>query len=196
MWVVDSLDETLVRIDPDTGSVTATIPVGRSPAGVAVGGGSVWVANSGDGTVTRIDPDRQAHPTIAVGGSPQALTVAAGRVWVTVDARSITPNPIGSRRRDAADRVLQRRRLHGPRARGKRILVAAPVHDVRPACELPGQGRPRRFAADARGRPGATRPAPPTAGPTPSRSGPAFASHPRRTSRSRRRRSRTRSSAP
>jgi len=96
VWVVDALDEAVVRIDPDTWSVTATIPVGRSPAGVAVGGGSVWVANSGDGTVTRINPITDKPATITVGGSPQALTVAAGRVYVTVDARSIAPNPAGS----------------------------------------------------------------------------------------------------
>ena len=56
VWVADSLDNTLVRIDPTTRSVTTTIAVGRSPTGVAVGAGSVWVADSGDGTVTRIDP--------------------------------------------------------------------------------------------------------------------------------------------
>ena len=96
VWVVDALDEAVVRIDPDTWSVTATIPVGRSPAGVAVGGGSVWVANSGDGTVTRINPITDKPATITVGGSPQALTVAAGRVYVTVDERSIAPSAAGS----------------------------------------------------------------------------------------------------
>jgi peptide/nickel transport system substrate-binding protein len=86
-----------VRIDPDTNSVNATIRVGHSPTGIAVGGGSVWVANSGDGTVTRINP-RTNKPvsTIVVGGSPQALTVARGRVWVTVDGRSIEPSDAGS----------------------------------------------------------------------------------------------------
>ena len=69
--------------------------MGSSPAGVAVGAGSVWVANSGDGTVTRIDPRTdKAHATIVVGGSPQAITVADGRVWVTVDAQSIAPTTL------------------------------------------------------------------------------------------------------
>ena len=59
--------------------MTTTIPVGRSPAGVAVGAGSVWVANSGDGTVTRIDPTTdKSIATIAVGGSPQAITSPTG----------------------------------------------------------------------------------------------------------------------
>ena len=34
VWVADSRDDAVVRIDPDTRSVTATIPVGRSPAGL------------------------------------------------------------------------------------------------------------------------------------------------------------------
>ena len=65
--------------------MTTTVPVGGSPVGVAVGGGSVWVANSRDGTVTRIDA-ATAKPvkTIEVGGSPQAVAVADGKVWVTV----------------------------------------------------------------------------------------------------------------
>jgi YVTN family beta-propeller protein len=81
-----------VRIDPGTRSVTATVPVGHSPAGIAVGEGSVWVANAGDGTVTRIDPSTnppRLHQTIPVGGSPAAITIADGRAWVAVDTQSI-----------------------------------------------------------------------------------------------------------
>ena len=87
VWVADSLDNKVTRIDGDLRSVRDTIPVGRSPSGVAVGAGAVWVANSGDGTVMRIDPrtDR-VLATIRVGGSPQAILVADGRVWVTIDA--------------------------------------------------------------------------------------------------------------
>jgi YVTN family beta-propeller protein len=88
--VTDSAADMLVRIDPATRAVRDTIRVGRAPAGVAVGAGSVWVTDSGDGTVSRIDPatDR-VQARILVGGSPQAVTVAAGRAWVTVDARSL-----------------------------------------------------------------------------------------------------------
>ena len=76
----------------------ASIPVGRSPAGIAVGAGSVWVANSGDGTVSHVDPrSDRVVARIPVGGSPQALTVADGRAWVTVDAQAIAPGPGGGR---------------------------------------------------------------------------------------------------
>ena len=44
------------RIDPVTGKVVTSIPVGSAPAGVAVTAGSVWVADEHSEAVTRIDP--------------------------------------------------------------------------------------------------------------------------------------------
>jgi YVTN family beta-propeller protein len=97
VWVADSLDNVVVRIDPATQSVTTTIPVGHSPAAVAIGAGSVWVANSGDGTVTRIDPrTNMIQATISVGGSPQAITIADGRARLTVDQQTIKPTGLAS----------------------------------------------------------------------------------------------------
>ena len=84
-WISAALDDSVVRIDPVTGSVRSTTRVGRRPAGVAVGAGAVWVADSGDGTVSRLDPATgQLTDTIPVGGSPQDVVVADGRVWVSV----------------------------------------------------------------------------------------------------------------
>jgi len=54
VWVTNTDDDSVSRIDPLTQSVTR-IPVGRSPRGVAYGAGAVWVADGGDGTVKRID---------------------------------------------------------------------------------------------------------------------------------------------
>ncbi len=90
VWVTLGLDDSLTRMDPETGAIRKTIATGRSPAGVAVGAGAVWVANSGDGTVSRIDPHTGAVvATIPVGASPQDVTVAAGRVWVSVRPRAL-----------------------------------------------------------------------------------------------------------
>jgi YVTN family beta-propeller protein len=87
VWVADSGDNAVVRIDPTTQAVTNTIDVGHAPQGIALGDGSVWVANSGDGTVSRIDPTSdRTLARIRVGGSPQDVTVDRRRVWVTVDA--------------------------------------------------------------------------------------------------------------
>ena len=76
VWVVNSLDNTVSRIDPGTGAGVVTIPVGRHPTAVAVGADAVWVANGGDGTISRIDPkaDRgRVVKTIEVGGYPEGI---------------------------------------------------------------------------------------------------------------------------
>ena len=42
-------------IDPRTNRLVASIPVGKTPAAIASGFGSIWVANQDENTVTRID---------------------------------------------------------------------------------------------------------------------------------------------
>ena len=85
VWVTDSLDDTVVPVEPGTGRVLPPIPVGRGPAGVAVGDRAVWVANAIDGNVP---PVRRAEtyswPNLvgdiegvlrsALGEAPQAAT--------------------------------------------------------------------------------------------------------------------------
>ncbi len=82
VWVTDSGNRSLERINPATDTVVQQIPVGNSPRSVAVGSGGVWVANSLDDTVSRIDP-RTGHPslTIPVGGTPVAIALGDGAVW-------------------------------------------------------------------------------------------------------------------
>lgn len=64
------------------GAITAVVPVGSSPSGVAAGAGSVWVANYNDSTVSRIDPVTHAvQQKIQVDSTP--IAVGVGSVWVT-----------------------------------------------------------------------------------------------------------------
>jgi peptide/nickel transport system substrate-binding protein len=73
------------RVDPTSGSVVATIPVGSGPGAVAVAGGSIWIASQYSATVSRIDPERNAVvQSSSVGGGPTALAAADGAVWVGV----------------------------------------------------------------------------------------------------------------
>ena len=83
VWVTDSVNATLLRIDPQKRSVVDRIVVGTNPSGVTVGGESVWVVNSQDGSVSRIDPanDNVAAP-IPVGNGPSSIAYGAGSVWV------------------------------------------------------------------------------------------------------------------
>lgn len=73
----------LVRIDPETSRVAATIPVGKNPSAVAADDRGVWVANRDDGTVSRIDPATNAVELEASAhGAP--ADVAIGRTRVVV----------------------------------------------------------------------------------------------------------------
>lgn len=82
LWVTDSFENTVTRVDP-AGVVVAPIPVGHGPIAVAVGNDAVWVADSLDDAVVRIDPDTNSVvDTIPVGRSPSSLAVEAGAVWV------------------------------------------------------------------------------------------------------------------
>lgn len=60
------------------------VPVGQSPAGVAVDGDrSAWVANTEAGTVSRVGlRDRRVEQTVQVGRSPTGVAVAGDEVWV------------------------------------------------------------------------------------------------------------------
>jgi YVTN family beta-propeller protein len=55
-YVTNSLDNTVSVIDTGTNRVTAIVPVGRNPLGLAVGRTAIYVANSEDNTVSVIDP--------------------------------------------------------------------------------------------------------------------------------------------
>jgi branched-chain amino acid transport system substrate-binding protein len=74
VWVANGGDGTLSRVDPGT-DAASTIPVGGSPAGVAVGGGRVWVT---------VQPGFRAFPR-----SPAAS--ASGAQPATLPASSCSP---------------------------------------------------------------------------------------------------------
>ncbi len=89
VWVPNTGDGTLSRVDATTNAVMATIRYG--PAGqlgdfydsAAFGHGSVWVASDEHATVTRIDPaTNQVIATIPVASRPAQITVTDGAVWV------------------------------------------------------------------------------------------------------------------
>jgi YVTN family beta-propeller protein len=85
VWVANSLDSTVSRIDPATDTVTATIPAGSGPAALAVESNAVWVANRYSTTVSRIDPQRnRVVRTARLGGSPTSLAAADGVLWVGI----------------------------------------------------------------------------------------------------------------
>ncbi len=75
----------LVAVDPGSGKIVASIPVGGRPGPVEVGFGSAWVLNLDDDTVTRVDLQaKTVTKTISVGVGAADLTVGEDAVWVVV----------------------------------------------------------------------------------------------------------------
>jgi hypothetical protein len=77
----------LLRIDPQTNRVVATIPTpltGES-ASIAFGEGAVWMTSGqANGVVYRVDPAaNRVTAAIGVPGGAFGIVVAAGTVWVT-----------------------------------------------------------------------------------------------------------------
>jgi YVTN family beta-propeller protein len=90
VWIANSGDETVSRIDPQTNQVVATIKVGKKPLSIAVGAGAVWVANNDDGTISQIDPQsNQVIATIQVGPNPRNVAFGLDSIWVTHDPDTV-----------------------------------------------------------------------------------------------------------
>ena len=74
----------LVAVDPGSNRVVATVPVGVSPRGMAVGRDTIWVGNATDGTVSRVDTSSmKVTQTIGIGAQATELVIARGAVWVS-----------------------------------------------------------------------------------------------------------------
>ncbi len=108
LWVSNSLDNTIIQIDPDRdsavdpGAVGEPIAVGRTPNALLWDGTSLWVANRGDSTIMRFVPSDEDHvywqevPLPAavadnIGDKPRALMWGDGAVWIAnSDDASVT----------------------------------------------------------------------------------------------------------
>jgi YVTN family beta-propeller protein len=80
----DSIAGAVERLDPVSGVVLATIPVGKAPFGIATSPGAVWVANYDDGTISRIDPaTNQVTASITLSAGVYGLAFDFGSLWAT-----------------------------------------------------------------------------------------------------------------
>jgi YVTN family beta-propeller protein len=89
VWVSNTDDGTVTRIDPSSNEVVAEVSVGGTPGDLAVAGdGSLWVANPELGGVQRIDSSSNARTPdllIPVSDDGSAMDLAIDRyLWVTV----------------------------------------------------------------------------------------------------------------
>ena len=85
VWVADSLDGAVWRVEPGPRPITRTIPVGTGVHAVTTAGESVWALDSLHGTLSRIDPVRNRVVRVTpLGGTPRGLAAGEDRIWVAV----------------------------------------------------------------------------------------------------------------
>ena len=73
-----------LALDPSSGELVASVPLGTAPSAVAVGDGSVWVVDADDRTISQIDPEsRSVERTFSTSSIPTDVAVGDGAVWVT-----------------------------------------------------------------------------------------------------------------
>jgi YVTN family beta-propeller protein len=83
LWVTIPEANSVIRVDPSTNKIVASIQTGKSPMGITAGEGAIWVTNGRDKSVSRIDPQVNAvTATIRVGTYPDSIVVGDGAVWV------------------------------------------------------------------------------------------------------------------
>jgi len=97
---------TLVRIDPETNTISNVIDVGQSPMAAAAGGRSVWVYNHLDRTVSEIDAaTNDVRHTTALSAWPVDLGLLTGPV-LAADEDSAWIVGVTARGRSLLTRVL------------------------------------------------------------------------------------------
>jgi hypothetical protein len=72
----------VLRLDPSSGHVVASIAVAKTSQSLALGLGSVWIINNSGG-ILRIDPDTNTTKSVVSSGtSPAAFAAGLGALWV------------------------------------------------------------------------------------------------------------------
>ena len=84
----------LLRVDPATNAIVATIPLDVTPHFIALGAGALWILSSEQNVVLRVDTaTNQVVATIPVS-HPMALAVGEGGVWVSYGPSTSTSGPV------------------------------------------------------------------------------------------------------
>ena len=70
-------------LDPQTGKLLATVPLGTTPSSIAVGAGAVWVLDADDTTISAIDPERRSLESVfSTSSTPTDLAAGTGALWI------------------------------------------------------------------------------------------------------------------
>jgi len=78
----NGLDGGLLRVDPSTNQIAATIKLPYDSSGAAAGFGAVWVTSAATSTIDRIDPATNAvSARVKVHATPRFIAAGEGGVW-------------------------------------------------------------------------------------------------------------------
>jgi virginiamycin B lyase len=86
LWVPNCGDQTVARLDPKTGKITATVASGAGTAlpSVAASSDSVWILSDDKTTLSRIDPQQnQVVAELRLPAGCNSLTFGETALWVT-----------------------------------------------------------------------------------------------------------------
>jgi YVTN family beta-propeller protein len=84
VWLAgNTIDRRILKLDPQTARVVATVSLPVAPRRVAVGEGAVWVTGEIDNVVLRIDPrENRVMARIPIGRGGSGVAAGGGSVWV------------------------------------------------------------------------------------------------------------------
>jgi DNA-binding beta-propeller fold protein YncE len=82
----------VIRIDPESGDVTARYRVSAHPGAITTGAGRVWAADYRDGALWTLEPRTGELRRIASVGEPRDLSTLGGKVYVVSDSPEVFAN--------------------------------------------------------------------------------------------------------
>lgn len=85
IWVVNTWSRTLSRLDPKTLALSATMKLGKVPAGVAIVDDRAWVVARNGWLWSVLSPDLITKGIARLGGHTRALAASDGKLWVLRD---------------------------------------------------------------------------------------------------------------
>lgn len=91
LWVTAKEDGLLLRVDPATNTLAASIESGAGAHGIAADGAGIWVTNYVANTVSRVDPvTNEVVATVAHAGSGVGIAAGGGAIWVSTQGTGIS----------------------------------------------------------------------------------------------------------
>jgi len=82
VWLVTDKDGSLVRLDPTTGKVQATVRIAAGSYNPHYSAGTVWISQADGAQLTAVDTKSlKVTATVATGPNPRFLTAGDGAVW-------------------------------------------------------------------------------------------------------------------